>query len=389
MHVLFLTPWYPNHHNPMDGLFARKHAQAIARQGAQVSVIRVKTDEAVSSTEVDVNELSGVLEVIVYTPVIKVPLLGLLSIMVNFVRGFVKAYKIIEGRRGKPDVTHVNVLTRMGVMAWALKKSKGIPYVVAEHWGRYMRDGYTGWIRRRATEIACRGAHCVMTVSEPLAEFMRKSGIRAREWKIVNNVVDDFFFSDLRKAHSDGVTRFICNSSPGEGYDVCKNIKGIIRSLGRLAANGKSVHLTIVGLEHDSTPSIARTVDQLGLGDVITFAGVVTPEEVSRMMHESDALVLFSFYETASCVTAEAMASGIPVIATPVGIVPLVVNEKTGIIVPIADEDALTEALTTVVGDKPRFDRDEIVRMGRPYSFESVGRFLMGVYADAIGACKS
>lgn len=386
MHVLFLTPWYPNRRDAMDGIFVRKHAQAVRAQGAQVSVIRVRTDEKTDHMEVDTSEVEGVLEVMVYTPVVKVPVLKQLSIAFNFVLGFARAYKVIEQRLGRPDVTQVNVLTRMGVMAWALKKTKGIPYVVIEHWGRYLQqfDRYKGFIRKRATELVCRNAECIMPVSESLACGMRKCGLKAKKWKVVNNVVNDFFFTDERHDKADGITRFICNSNPGEDCEKCKNINGIIRSFGRVASNGKQVHLTIVGLDHDSTPSIGNTVDQLGLGDLVTFAGCVTPPDVSRLMHESDALVLFSYNETASCITAEAMASGTPAIATPVGIVPLVVNEKTGIIVPIADEDALTAAMTSVADDKSRFNRDEIIKMGRAYCYPSVGQFLMAVYADVL-----
>jgi hypothetical protein len=39
MKVLFLTPWYPHRYDAMSGLFVRKHAQAVARQGVEVTVL--------------------------------------------------------------------------------------------------------------------------------------------------------------------------------------------------------------------------------------------------------------------------------------------------------------------------------------------------------------
>ncbi|MEE1089862.1 MAG: hypothetical protein UH103_00395, partial [Paludibacteraceae bacterium] len=39
--VLFLTPWYPHRYDAMSGLFVRKHAQAVARQGVEVGVLSI------------------------------------------------------------------------------------------------------------------------------------------------------------------------------------------------------------------------------------------------------------------------------------------------------------------------------------------------------------
>lgn len=234
MHVLFLTPWYPNRHDAMDGIFVRKHAQTVSAQGAQVSVIRVRTDECANRTEVLVEEVCGVLEVMVYTPVASLPVLKQASAMVNFVRGFIKAYRVVRQKRGKPDITQVNVLTRMGIMGWALKKLCGTPYVVIEHWCRYHQQfsRYEGFFRKRATEIVCRGAECVMPVSADLRQAMRRCGLRAKEWLVINNVVNDFFFSDERHEATDGTFRLICVTTPD---DDRKNNSGTVRAFAKVA----------------------------------------------------------------------------------------------------------------------------------------------------------
>lgn len=383
MHVLFLTPWYPNRRDAMDGIFVRKHAQAVRAQGAQVSVIRVRTDDATDHMDVDIAEVEGVLEVMVYTPVVKIPVLKHLSIAFNFVRGFARAYKVVAEKYGKPDVTQVNVLTRMGVMAWALKKIKGIPYVIIEHWGRYVQqfDRYEGFLRKRATELACRGAECVMPVSEDLVRAMRKCGLKAKEWKVVNNVVNDFFFTDERSDRSDGTFHLICVTTPDDNR---KNNSGLVRAFAKVAEQNKNVRLTIVGLEHDTTPKVGETVDRLGLNNVVSFAGEVPPEGVSKLLHQSDALALFTYSENAPCVISEALACGLPVISTPVGGIPEMVSEKTGILVTPGDEEALASAIESVANGNVQFNREDILNAGRAYSYQSVGRFLMDVYTEAI-----
>ncbi|MGN0028152.1 MAG: glycosyltransferase [Marinilabiliaceae bacterium] len=222
MHVLFLTPWYPNRHDAMDGIFVAKHAQAVASQGAEVTVIRVRTDVSAKDIEIERAERNGVHEFIVYTPASRIPVLRQISAIINFIRGFAKAYKMVKTLRGKPDVTQVNILTRMGVIGYILKRVEGIPYVIIEHWGRYQpsRGQYKGFIRKRVTELVCRNAHCVMTVSEDLARVMRWCGIRAKEWRVVRNTVNDFFYHDQRQRKTDGFCHLLCVTTPDER---CKN----------------------------------------------------------------------------------------------------------------------------------------------------------------------
>lgn len=387
MHILFLTPWYPNRHDAMDGLFVAKHAQAAARQGAEVTVIRVRTDETAKAIEIESCERDGVLEILVYTPASKIPILRQITAIANFARGFARAYRMAKRLRGKPDVTQVNILTRMGVMGYILKQIEGIPYVIIEHWGRYQpsRGQYYGFARKRATELVCRNAHCVMTVSDDLARVMRKCGIKAKEWKVVHNVVNDFFYNDRRRRLPDGICHLLSVTTPDER---CKNNTGIVRSLARVAATPQSVRLTIAGIKPDTIPSVGQAVKDLGLADIVTFVGEVQPEQISRLMHESDALVMFSNSENAPCVISEALASGTPVIATAVGGIPEMVSPSVGILVSPGDEPALANAIEKIASSKARFDEEALKEAGKAYCFSTVGRQLTGIYAEAMAASR-
>lgn len=387
MHILFLTPWYPNRHDAMDGIFVAKHARAVASAGAEVTVIRVRTDEAAKAIEIESCEKDGVLEIIVYTPSSKIPVLRQISAIINFVRGFAMAYRAAKRLRGKPDVTQVNILTRMGVMGYILKRVEGVPYVIIGHWGRYQpsRGQYNGFVRKRVTEMVCRNAHCVMTVSEDLAHVMRACGIRAREWRVVHNVVNDFFYNDQRLRHPDGLCHLLSVTTADER---CKNNTGIIRSLARAASTRRDIRLTIAGITPDTVPSVGRAVKSLGLSDIVTFVGEVAPEQISRLMHGADALVMFSNSENAPCVISEALASGTPVLATAVGGIPEMVSPSVGILVSPGDETALANAMTKVASGDTPFDEESIKEAAKTYSFSAVGRQLMSVYYDAIAASQ-
>ncbi|MCB4234228.1 glycosyltransferase family 4 protein [Kaistella anthropi] len=71
---------------------------------------------------------------------------------------------------------------------------------------------------------------------------------------------------------------------------------------------------------------------------------MIYSQEVSEKMRASDCFVLFSDYENFPCVLLESLSTGTPVIATKVGGIPEVVNEKNGILISNS-KDELYEAM--------------------------------------------
>ena len=387
MHVLFLTPWYPNRHDAMDGIFVRKHAQAVARAGAEVSVIRVRSDKTVTDFEIERRTVDGVDEILAYYPIAKIPVLKQISIAVNFIRSFAATYRMATERHGRPDICQVNILTRMGAVAWWLKKRAGIPYAVIEHWGRYMpnRNGYKGFWRRRITEAVCKEAGVVMPVSNELAKAMQNCGIKARRWMPIHNVVSNSFFTQKDIERKDDIFRLLCVTTIDERL---KNTAGTIRALSILSRKRRDFHLTIVGLSKEMAPTVTQTVAQLGMEEFVTFAGEVAPAYVSRYMHSADALILFSNSETSSVVIHEAMVSGLPTISTRVGAIPEIVNDMNGILVEPRDEQALADAIMSIMTGDKTFNRDEIRSASREFSYDYIGRQLLSVYNDILSGTR-
>ncbi len=95
-----------------------------------------------------------------------------------------------------------------------------------------------------------------------------------------------------------------------------------------------------------------RATVAMGLADRISLPGWVGPDEVARLISEADILVLPSFIENLPVSVIEGMAAGLAVVATPVGAVEDIVTDgESGLLVPPGDVDALTAALTRLVGD--------------------------------------
>ena len=184
MKILFLTPWYPHRYDAMSGLFVRKHAQAVARQGVEVGVVSVCYCD---KNEIVDKEVEGVREVVLYSN--KVGLWSEVQAMKQLWQYWHKHY-------GKPDVVHLNVLTKQGLLARWLQVNCNIPFVVMEHWSGYLPENgdFRGFFRTRISQMILSHAGVVMPVSAKLMNAMQQCGLKHKNWKIVPNVVDDFFF---------------------------------------------------------------------------------------------------------------------------------------------------------------------------------------------------
>jgi glycosyltransferase involved in cell wall biosynthesis len=138
---------------------------------------------------------------------------------------------------------------------------------------------------------------------------------------------------------------------PGKGHDL------LVDALERIAH--LHWHCVCVGtLERDPGygEQLRHRVDEAGLEGRIRFTGVRTDSELERLYGEADVLVLPSRAETYGMVLTEALARGLPVIASDVGGVPEAVGHvsggaRPGILVRADDADAVREALTAWLGD--------------------------------------
>lgn len=96
---------------------------------------------------------------------------------------------------------------------------------------------------------------------------------------------------------------------------------------------------------------VRRMISAGGLGRRITLAGEWPPERVRQAYQAADIFVLPSFHEGYGMAYAEAMAHGLPIIATTAGAIPETVPPGAGLLVPPGDSAALAEALRRMLAD--------------------------------------
>jgi glycosyltransferase involved in cell wall biosynthesis len=166
--------------------------------------------------------------------------------------------------------------------------------------------------------------------------------------------------------------------------------KGLYETLQamRLAQElGVDARITIAGGGAEEA-RLKRYAQALGLASRACFVGPVFGEDKVRLLAAADVMMLPSYAEGLPYALLEAMAGGIPVIATPVGAIPDVVTDGIhGFLVPPRDGKAIAEALAVMSGDRERISwmsRACRRRIGAAYSIDRVAAELATRYAQLV-----
>jgi glycogen(starch) synthase len=131
-------------------------------------------------------------------------------------------------------------------------------------------------------------------------------------------------------------------------------------------------------------PELRALAVELGLSDRVEFLGFVRRDQLPDVYRMGDMFVLPSQTESFGLVFAEAMACGLPIIATRVGGIPDLVRDGTdGLLTDPADVPALRSSIETLLGDaelRRQFGRSARERVERDYSWRSVAEQYLATY---------
>jgi glycosyltransferase involved in cell wall biosynthesis len=248
-------------------------------------------------------------------------------------------------RRLGPDVVHTHGY-RPDVLHASAARRLGVPVVTTVH-------GFTGggWKNRFYEWLQCRAFRrfdAVVVVSRPLAHRLVRSGVPASRIHTVPNawrqgappLEREAARRALGIAGNDFVVGWVGRLSPEKGADV------LLDALPHLSGVPLAVSVVGTGAEQVALQARARELD---LDGRIRWHGAVSDAE--RVFTAFDVCVLSSRTEGTPVVLFEAMAAGVPIVATRVGGVPDVVSPAEGVLVRSEDPVALAAEIRRVHGD--------------------------------------
>lgn len=272
------------------------------------------------------------------------------------------------------DHLHNHFASPSGNVAMLASELSGIPFSYTLHGPADLYEPET-WKLREKTARA-RFVSCISNFARAQAMYFSDPA----GWDklhIVHCGVDPARYERPRPPAREGLHLvFVGRVAPVKGLRV------LLAALRRLRDTRPDlpVFLNVVG-DGDDRPHLEALAKPLG--DMVHFAGFQSQEGVAMAVAEADALILPSFAEGLPVVLMEALASGIPVIATQVaGVGELVENGVSGHLVPAGDDEALVRAIVALAETPP----EARAAMGQAGRDKVRAEFDAGIEAARIGA---
>lgn len=209
-------------------------------------------------------------------------------------------------------------------------------------------------------------------------------GKRGFTTSLVPNIIDlNRFKADMRD-----------RTAPGAGAAdfpqiiVTRNLEPIydnataLRAFGIVRKMFPSAKLTLAG-SGPERQTLEQLAARLGVAEAVTFTGRVDNEGMAAIYRRADVMVNPSLADNMPISVLEALASGVPVVSTNVGGVPhLVEHEKTAMLVPVHDPEAMADAILSLLSDPEK--SKNMARAGleavQQYAWPNVRERLFDVY---------
>jgi glycosyltransferase involved in cell wall biosynthesis len=306
-------------------------------------------------------------------------------------------------REHKFDVWHTVVLTPSGVCFADWQSRSGIPGLI-----RAVGDDvkavagaelptHMGPLLRSRIPLAQR----VVSLSRDMTADLERLGVPADRIEFVPNAVDHARFSALadkpalRRAHGIPADAFVflCVARNHPQKDLPTLLRAFQKACE--AASGPQLHLVIVGR---GVPELRSETAALGLVESTTLVEIQAAPGASRLpeyppqtlvdvYRAADAFVLSSLLEGFSTALLEAMATGLPIVATRVpGIVDQVEDGKEALLVPAQDPEALADALR-LISSAPKTASslsDQATRRSMEFRWECIAEKYLALYKKMI-----
>lgn len=376
MNIFIVSRGYPEPNDPQWGIFEAEQAEALRKIGHKVTIIAVDGRLRFYPRKIGIKHLKEEGAYIFHLFPFK--LLSFSSRLVTKVNQWMmrRLFTSVSDKEGMPDIVYAHYLNNMQNCLAIRPVFKG-GMVGLEHWSELIKPDLNPAVRETAKKVYPEFDK-ILSVSPYLSNALKEN------YKIdsvfVPNIVSDRFFEKDRKETNREIFEFC---AIGRLVSL-KNFDLLIKAAHKLKEQSVNFRLRIIGSgpEHKK---LSNLISDLSLADRVTLTGQLKREEIIEILSESHSLILPSSYETFGVVLIEALAMGIPIIATKSGGPEYIVNDTNGILIPPDDPDAITNAMNRMIENYPHFNSQKISSECEAlYSGENIAKKLETIFKNVL-----
>ena len=357
MNILLLTHSYPDVKNKWRGVFVQEQVKALSIKH-DVIVVCFKVDYSHFAPFSDYSFLKKQSERITEYEVTinkSFPVITQAKYLSN-------TYRFIEEeilKQIKIDLIHSHFSYPSGFLGTIIQKRKKIPCIITEH--TWIKKYFRSRIHKQCVLYALKYSSGVVSVSNALKDDIAL--FCSRNVSVIPNVieVDKFYLSEKQdhKTLNIGILGGMGNYR--KGLDI------LIKSVSLLKDLDLIVHIGGDGILLEKFKTLSK---ESGVFEKCKFYGEILTEHIPDFYSRLDIFVLASRDETFGVVVVEAMASGLPVIATDCGGPKEIITRDTGILVEKENPEELASAIKYMSENLHFYNKDSI----RKYAEEKYGQ---------------
>ncbi|MBS1550741.1 MAG: glycosyltransferase [Bacteroidetes bacterium] len=368
MNILVIPSWYPGEQGQFDGIFIREQTEALADNFPQhnfmvshcgnyylsISSFRklIKSFREFLKSKSYIREHKPNLTEYYEPAVTWTDKLG--GEIKNICKVHTENYLKAKNKYGKIDLVHAHVSYPAGYAAMKLKEKFRVPYMLTEHMAPFPFERFVlnGKLSGKISEPVL-SADIVTAPSRYQSEQIESFGLQKSV--VVPNMVNENLFYPVIRERNKGRVRFLTLTT----FTERKGIYELMESILKVSKVNTDCEFMIAG-----TGELENYIREFIIKNNLTGRIIlsVNPDrdEVMKIFRQYDVFLLPSRLESFGIVYVEALACGMPVIATDCGGPKDFVNKDNGLLIEVGNIDQICDAVNFMTMNFYKYDSQKI-----------------------------